>query len=84
MAYDPNIKLVDLYKSSEWICKLEYKFVIDAQTSDTTGYDGSGTWQYVGPKFDYNNRPSDDKVGEVQLQWSIPPTISASATKVQL
>ena len=84
MSFDPNTKTVDLYKSGEWICKLEYKFVLNAQTQDATGYDGSGVWQYAGPNFSYDPRPSDEVVAQVQLEWSIPPTINASATKVQL
>ncbi len=84
MAHDPNLKVVDLYKSSEWICKLEYKFVLNTQTSDLTGYDGSGTWQYSGPVFDFDKRPTDADVGKIQLEWNIPSTISDSATKVQL
>ena len=50
--YNPNVKLVDLYKDGVWKCKVEYKKVLSSQ--QTNNHQDS-SWELVGSKFDYES-----------------------------
>jgi len=77
--YNPNVKLVDLYKDGVWKCKVEYKKTIAPQEQDHLGY----SWILVGAKFDYEDNPGVEEVEKLQFS-QLPNTVTNDMTRIDI
>lgn len=78
--YNPNVKLVDLYKDGVWKCKIEYKKVLSSQQENNHQ---NSSWQLVGAKFDYENNPGSEVVQELQFA-QLPTTVTNEMTRIDI
>ena len=78
--YNPNVKLVDLYKDGVWKCKIEYKRTLSSQ--QTNNHQDS-SWQLIGAKFDYENNPGELLVEELQFT-QLPNTVTNDMTRIDI
>ena len=78
--YDPNVKLVDLYKDGVWKCKVAYTKVISTQDQNNHQ---DYSWQLNLARFDYDNNPGNAEVAELQFA-SLPNAITDSMTRIDI
>lgn len=77
--YNPNVKLVDLYRGGVLKGKLEYKKTISQQEQDHIGY----TWTFVGVKFSYESNPGPEEIAFLQF-LTYPETVGDNLTRIDI
>lgn len=78
--YNPNVKLVDVYKDGVWGCKVEYHKAFSTQ--DVNNHQNF-SWEYAGIYFDMDNNPGVALVQQLQFS-SFPSIVPDDMTRIDL